>query len=60
MVRVCKIANRPVPRFSADDVIDYMVLETAVLIMNEGDKEAAKQEKLKDWKKDVSGLKQFQ
>lgn len=44
------------PRFSDDDVIDYMVLEAVVIKSRAEEEKAAKKAKRKEWQKDTSGL----
>lgn len=56
MFRVFKEAGRPMPRFSDDDVIDYMVLEAVVIKSRAEEEKAAKKAKRKEWQKDTSGL----
>lgn len=38
----CKAAGRPLPAFSADDALDYMVMEALVLKLGEEEQEARK------------------
>jgi phage/plasmid-associated DNA primase len=60
MWRVLKEAGRPIPRFSEDDVLDYMITE-AILIKVQREDEAARTKKVtKDWREDRDHLKQFQ
>lgn len=51
LVRVCKTAGRPLPRFSDDDVIDYMVAEAIVMREWESVKAEQKKRERDDWKK---------
>ncbi len=55
--RVSKEAGRPVPRFSEDDVIDYMVLEAVALKVWKQEEEASKKKEKSDWKNDKESLK---
>ena len=55
--QVCKEAGRPVPRFSEDDVIDYMVLEAVALKVMKQREEAEKKREKSDWKNDKEALK---
>lgn len=50
LYRVTKAAGRPLPSFSDDDVLDYMVTEAIVLRGVQEDKEAQKQEERRRWK----------
>jgi hypothetical protein len=63
MWRVYKESGRPMPRFSEDDVIDYMVLEAVMLKARhedaEAQKEAEKEAARKKWKEDTSSLDEF-
>ena len=54
--RVYKEAGRPIPAFSDDDVIDYMVTEAICIKVANEDKQAEKEAKLKNWKSDHSSL----
>jgi hypothetical protein len=60
MWRVHKEAGRPWPVLCKDDVIDYMVMEAVAMKVDREDAEAAKQQKVREDRKDVSGLKQYQ
>jgi hypothetical protein len=55
--RVCKEAGREVPKFSEDDVIDYMVLEAVALKVWKQQEEASKKKEKSDWKNDKEALK---
>lgn len=54
--QVNKAAGRPLPTFSDDDVIDYMVMEAIALKVAKKEKEEAKKREIEDWKKDKSSL----
>jgi hypothetical protein len=56
MWRVFKEAGRPMPQFSEDDVIDYMVLEAVAIRVAEETAEAQKKVKRREWRKDTSAL----
>ena len=56
--RVCKEAGRPVPQFSDDDVIDYLVLEAVALKVWKQEEEASKKKEKSDWKNDKEALKE--
>lgn len=56
MYRVFKEAGRPMPQFSSDDVIDYMVLEAVVIKARKEEEKAQKAAKINEWKKESSGL----
>lgn len=60
MWRVCKEANRPWPKLSEDDVLDYMVMEAVAAKVAKADAEERKKQERKQWKSDVDHLKQFQ
>jgi hypothetical protein len=63
MVRVFKEAGRPLPRFSDDDVIDYLVTEAAVFKAAEVEaaenKKAEKERARSEWKSDREAMKQL-
>lgn len=60
MWRVYKESGRPFPDLcDGDDVLDYMLVEALALKANKEDSEAAKEQKIKDWKKETSTLDKF-
>lgn len=58
MWRTCRDANRPFPRISDDDVIDYMVMEAIALKVRKEERDAAEKAKREEWKQDRDKLKQ--
>ena len=40
-------------------MIDYMVMEAVMIRVQEADKKAAKEAKVKDWQKDLGSLEQY-
>lgn len=58
--RVHKAANRPIPRLSDDDVIDFMVLEAIALKVAKEEDDARKKAEKENWKKDRGALKAHQ
>ena len=57
--RVYSEAGRPIPRLSDDDVLDYMTLEALVVKMRGEEKEAEKEAKRNQWRKDHSSLDSY-
>lgn len=57
--RVHKEAGRPIPLFSDDDVLDYMVLEAIALKVKHEDAQVDKKVEKKQWKKDTSNLDKY-
>ena len=55
--RVYKESGRPLPKFSDDDVIDYMVLEALTIKAWQAEEEARKKQKNKEWRRDKEKLK---
>ena len=56
MISVCKKAGRPLPAFSSDDVIDYMVTEAIVVKWYDEQEKQQKKEEGEEFKKDFSRL----
>ena len=52
MWRVYKAAGRPWPTLSADDVIDYMVMEAVALRVFAADEKAQKDAERKRWQEE--------
>jgi hypothetical protein len=51
LVQVCKGLGRPLPRFSEDDVLDYMISESLACKLWEAEEKAAKKRERDAWKK---------
>jgi hypothetical protein len=51
LVRVCKEAGKPFPRFSDDDVLDYMVTEAIVVKHWDEQRKEHKRQEMREWKK---------
>ena len=60
MWRVYKEAGRPIPRFSEDDVLDYMVIESILLKLRREEEEAQKKVTTREWRGNRDHLMQFQ
>lgn len=60
MWRVFKEAGRPFPRFTEDDVLDYMLIEAILLKVQREDEEQRKKQKTREWRANRDDLKQFQ
>lgn len=60
--RATKAANRPWPVLCEDDVVDFQVMEAVYLKVTMEDiknrEKAEKEQKKKDWKKDISALRE--
>jgi hypothetical protein len=52
---VCKAAGKPLPPFSDDDVIDYLVTEAIVAKSWKEDEDRQKAQKLEEWKRGKVG-----
>lgn len=57
MLRVFKESGRPLPKFSDDDVIDYMVIEALVVKEGKEIENAEKARKRAEWKSNRDHLK---
>jgi len=58
ILAISKEAGRPFPKFSDDDVIDYMVTEAVTLKYLQERKAAEEEAKKKDWQKNTDDLRQ--
>lgn len=60
--RATKAASRPWPVLCEDDVVDFQVMEAVYLKVTMEDiknrEKAEKEQKKKDWKKDISSLRE--
>lgn len=58
MVGIYKAARRPLPTFSEDDVLDYMVMEAVIYKHFKHEEDSQKDQEKENWKKDFSKLEE--
>lgn len=57
LLRVSRRAGRPLPKFSDDDVLDFMVAEAIVIKDAQEEKKERKEAERAEWKTDRSAIR---